>query len=307
MPTSSTYYLDSASLGGATSIFLNQAQTVCAPDGFFSDGIIVREQVDCVLLPQQTCPDCGIICNTVINTTPTKAIYLLNSEAGTSIGAIIVKFNPYSVPNGIRATFNSVVYNRLSSPVDGLHESGLPNNFTYVGEAIEDCGISGTTYPSLPEYLYNGTSFVTTGGTQSITVNPLDVSFSSSRPYDCIMVIPKTTASPSIINFESVSPCASGSGWDIEIACPALLPVVDFSAPYPSASIPCGTAIDQAYFFAKVHTAVDAYIGLYDYVFVDIYGELPLDDGYYLTSSVAAPNKVIRIQNGIVTAITNCI
>jgi hypothetical protein len=58
MAVSSTYYLNGPSLGSATAVFLNAALTVCASDGFYSDGVIVRELVDCVLLPQQTCPSC---------------------------------------------------------------------------------------------------------------------------------------------------------------------------------------------------------------------------------------------------------
>jgi hypothetical protein len=60
MATSSTYYLNGPSLGSATAVFTNAALTVCADDGFYSDGVIVRELVGCVLLPQQTCPSCEI-------------------------------------------------------------------------------------------------------------------------------------------------------------------------------------------------------------------------------------------------------
>jgi hypothetical protein len=59
MAVSSTYYLNGPSLGSATAVFTNAALTVCAADGFYSDGVIVRELVGCVLLPQQTCPSCG--------------------------------------------------------------------------------------------------------------------------------------------------------------------------------------------------------------------------------------------------------
>lgn len=307
MATSATYYLDYASLSGATSVYLNQAQTICAPDGFYSDGVIVREQVGCVLLPQQSCPSCATPCGGTINSGGNQGIYLINLNAGTSIGAVIVKFNPYSIPDGIRATFNSIIYNKLSSPVDGVHQSVFTDHFTYVGAYSDDCGISGTTYPSLTEYLYDGTSFNPTGNTQSITVNPSDVSLSSGSPGYCVMVIPKTTLSPSVINFEMVGPCTSGTSWDVQISCPSLLPTFNVSNSFPSASIPCGTAIDQSYFFAKVHTAADSYIGLYDYVFIDPYGSLPLSDGYYLTNNVAAPNKVLHVVNGVVVGITNCI
>jgi len=55
MAVSSTYYLNGPSLGSATAVFTNAALTVCAANGFYSDGVIVREQAGCILLPQQTC------------------------------------------------------------------------------------------------------------------------------------------------------------------------------------------------------------------------------------------------------------
>lgn len=58
MATSATYYLNGPSLGSSTAIFSDAALTTLAPDGFFSDGLIVREQVLGVLLPQQTCDGC---------------------------------------------------------------------------------------------------------------------------------------------------------------------------------------------------------------------------------------------------------
>jgi hypothetical protein len=61
--------------------------------------------------------------------------------------------------------------------------------------------------------------------------------------------------------------------------------------------------------FAKVHTANDTFIGIYDYVFQDENGVTPLVDNFYLVDNVAGvpPNKVIEVQNGVVVAITNCI
>jgi hypothetical protein len=62
MPLPQTFYVNGVSLGSATAVFLDPNLTVCAPNGYYSDGTIVRQQVDCVLLPQQTCPNC---CNEV--------------------------------------------------------------------------------------------------------------------------------------------------------------------------------------------------------------------------------------------------
>jgi hypothetical protein len=58
MPIRQPFYLNADNLSSATAVFLDAALTMCAPDGFYSDGNIVRELVDCVLLPLQQCPNC---------------------------------------------------------------------------------------------------------------------------------------------------------------------------------------------------------------------------------------------------------
>jgi hypothetical protein len=58
MATSSTYFLNAPSLASSTSVFDDDELSILAADGFYSDGIISREQVSGVLLPQQTCPSC---------------------------------------------------------------------------------------------------------------------------------------------------------------------------------------------------------------------------------------------------------
>jgi hypothetical protein len=58
MPIPQVYYINGVSFSSATAVFLDPELTVCAPDGFYSVGGIVRYQADCVLLPGQACPSC---------------------------------------------------------------------------------------------------------------------------------------------------------------------------------------------------------------------------------------------------------
>jgi hypothetical protein len=76
---------------------------------------------------------------------------------------------------------------------------------------------------------------------------------------------------------------------------------------FANSSIPCVTPYANAFYFAKVHLATDTFIGLFDYVFVDINGQFALPDGFYLVDNTAIPNSVIEVNNGVVVAITNCI
>ena len=309
MATSSSYYLNAPSLGSATAIFTDEALSICAADGFYSNGSIVREQVECVLLPQQTCPSCATPCGETINASGGQGIYLLDLETGGTggdVGAVIVRFDPYGVPDGIKATLGVNVYNKLTSSIDGLHQSSNAGAFTYVGQTSGDCGISGTTYPALTEFSYNGTAFVATGGTQSVTVAAGDVSLGASAPGSCLMVIPKLTASPSVINFEVVGPC-SGTAWQMSVACPALLTGFSSSVNAVSSIAACALYETVTYYNASL-AGTPGTVGLYDFVYADAYGSTPLTAGYYYAAgSITGSNDWFQVSSaGVVVALGTC-
>jgi len=314
MAVNSTYYLNAADLATATAVYLDSALSLIAPDGFYSDGTISREQSLGILLTANACPTCGTPCGGSIGGSGSQGIYLLNLDTGStpsSVGAIIVRFDPFSFPDGIRATYDGNTYNTLSSPLDGFHKSTNPLGFTIVGASGSTGTCSSSWYPSggnilLNEYLYSGGSFTLTGNSQTIAIASGDISLSAAAPGVCVMVIPKVNASPNIVNFELLGPCG-GTAFNIQISCPALLPSFQSSTVQPTSSVPCGTALTQTYYFAKVHTAVDSYVGQYDFVFQDAYGAMPLADGFYLTNNVAFPNQVLHVVNGIVTTLSGCI
>jgi len=311
MATSGNYFLNGPSLNSSTTIYSNSSLTVIAPDGFYSDGITSREQVSGVLLPAVTCGSCATPCGDTINASGNQGVYLINLDAGdtvSDVGAIIIRFTPQGIPDGIKATFDGNDYNKLSSPLDGYHQSTNPAGFTVVGRLSNDCGLTGNTsnFPALQEFLYGGTSFNSTGNTQNITISPGDVSLSSLAPGACVMVIPKTTATPSLVNIVIVGPC-SGTAFNVSVDCPVLLPSFLGSIQFPDSSIACNREINQTYYFAKVHAELDSFVGLYDYVFVDAFGATPLADGFYLINNVAVPNKVIEVVNGIVVDIIDCL
>lgn len=58
MATQNLYYLDAPSFSSATKVYTDAALTTVAPDGYYSDQSISRQQVSGVLLPQITCPSC---------------------------------------------------------------------------------------------------------------------------------------------------------------------------------------------------------------------------------------------------------
>lgn len=304
MATSSTYYLNAPSLGSATSVFTNADLTVLAADGFYSDGVIVREQISGLLVAQQTCPACATPCGGSISASGQQGIYYLNIDLGTDIGAVVVTFNPASVPDGISALFNSVVYNGVSSPSYGWLQgtAGLP---TYVGATGSDCGIVANSPYTLDEFQYNGSTFTDLETTTSVSVVAGQMQLTAAGPGNCKMVIPKTAASPSVVDMTFIGPCL-GTVFSIGVACPAPLTSFASSTVNVDSATACSDTIDQTYYVAHVNGAAGT-LGLYDLVFSDANGEFKLGAGFYQTTD-AGSNEWYQVDaNGVIIAFGDCL
>jgi hypothetical protein len=304
MATSGTYYLDGPSLASATAVYTDAALTTKAPDGFYSNETIVREQSSGLLLPQNDCPSCGIACGSLVNPpTGGQGLYQLQFEAGSTpsdVGAIVIYFNPQSVPDGIRVLYDSVYYNALASPTDGYRKStsGVADAFTILGSP------SNTCIPTLPDTssytFYNGF----TGGSwdvgspspQDVTINSGDDVRGGTSEYSTL-VIPKTAATPSTVTVQVLGPC-SGTAWSIEVACPVAL---DSFQGKSITGTDCTTA-DTTYYFAVNRGGTNTYPVVNNWVFSDENGQNVLADGNYFMDD----NTVITVANGVVTAVVSC-
>jgi hypothetical protein len=59
MAINATYYLDGANLSVATAVYLDAGLTYVAPDGFYRNGTVVRQQSTGILLDVDTCEECA--------------------------------------------------------------------------------------------------------------------------------------------------------------------------------------------------------------------------------------------------------
>jgi len=289
------FYIDGTSFSNSTSIYLDAALTECAPNGFYSDGIITRELVDCILLPAQGCPSCATTCDVSISTLVGPAFFSIDINEGTdTTGAIIIKFNPNNIPDGIAAIYDGVTYNKLSSPVDGLHASTNPTALTYIGNTVYDCGIAGNTY-SLSEFIYSNGAFASSGNIVSLSVAAGDVSLTTAAdPGFCVMVIPKPNLTPSILSIFTASPCTDLLGSVLEVSCPTILTGYPSSTERGSFASACILSLTQTYYNVPV-TGTAGNPNYFDWVFEDPNGQFPLSDGYY-----AILGGWMQVQNGIV-------
>lgn len=318
MSISSTYYLDAANLTAATSVYSDLELTILAPDGFYSDNTISRQQSSGILLAVETCPfPCPDPCvGYGGGGGEFPAIFQHNADVGYGTGAICIYFDPASVTHGFRVTYDGVVYNKLSSFVVGVQQSANYGHYTIVGDTIYNT-IAGCK-PWVPSgatitedvYLWNVTAnqYYNTGTTQTNTILTNDffpVGPTNAGPW--WMVIPKPNSTPNTLLVEGLSTCYLNF-WGNGIACPA--PLYDFTCSnmFASASVPCAAPMSNTYYYWPVNTEVQFYpIGLNDYIFLDANGEFPANDGYYLTGDAGGSGKVIHVVNGVVAAITNCI
>ena len=306
MPTPTTYYLNCPSLGSSTAVFTNAGLSTCAPDGYYSDGNIVRQQVSCVLGPQQPCPSCGTQCGQLFGNSSGSGIYRYSLEMGAATGAIIIKFNPFTIPDGILVDLGGTKYNAVSSVIYGY--LAAPANLpTYLGRTSDatTCGLSGGTF-ALDEYDYVGGVFVPTGSTISTSVSAPQNKTTVNSPQNCVMVIPKTTATPSTLLVSIFGPCGDTLS-SLSVDCPAALTSFACSIKYTTALQLCtdGPPENQTYYTVPV-TGAGGQLGLYDWVFSDVNGANVLPDGFYQAKSVTGSQDYFQVANGVIIAFGLC-
>lgn len=279
MATSSTYYLDAPSLASATVVYIDDSLITLAPDGFYSDGVIVRQQVAGKLLPAQPCGSCVDPCGGDISVAGAQGVYYLNVDLGASTGAVKVRFDPAYVPDGIQATFNGIIYNGLSSPRFGYIKgaAGLP---TYLGDVASSCDLPNGSPYILNEFAYQNGAFQSLGTTRSVVITGSQLRLTSDYPDESLMVIPKTQSSPSILSLEFIGPC-TGTVFSINVSCPAPLTVFNSSAPHPTNVGACADTIYNITRYVAHVNGSFGNIGLYDLVYSDPNGEFKLAAGYY--------------------------
>jgi len=301
-----TFYINGTTLANSTAVFTNPTLTICAPNGFYSDGSgISREQVDCILGPIQNCPACILPCGEpIINVTSGAGIYSMQVDVGgeaTDVGAIVIKFYPAAIPDGIKVTYDGIEYNTLSSIVDGYHGGNL--GYTYIGASTAVCvPVAGTTY-ALNEYEYiNSIGFVATGApATNITPGAGELSFSTGvSPGKCTMVIPKTNATPNSLDISIIGVCPD-TAFSIDIDCPVILTGYPSTLVHSSSSSACSHPLTEQYYNAPVNGLLGS-PALYDWVFEDAYGETILADGFYGYGT----SDWMEVANGVIITIGNC-
>jgi len=303
MPTQQTYYLNGPTLSLATSVFLDSGMTLCAPDGFYSDGTVSREQVGCVLLPAVECPTCGDQCGeSIVDLVSNNGVYYVDFDSGTAeAGVIVINLDVDLSVCGIKVDYNGSTYNELSSPIHGYLCGTAGTSYTYIGGVSYDCGIEGTPY-TLDEYEYVSPSYNPLGTTIGVTPQPSELALTASDPGLCVMVIPKGNTTPSSVAVTVVGPCP-GSVGRLSVSCPIKIPsfIGSDRAITVFPEVFCQLPTSTTYYVVPVN-GDGITLGLYDWVFSDKYASIKLEDGYYKSTSVPSPYDTFQVQNGVIIA-----
>ncbi len=309
------FYIDGTTLSNSNGIYMDAALTTFAAASYYSDGVVVRQQVctgnTCVLNPPQPCPTCYEPCGGSLNASGAGGVFRLNISLGgtpTDVGAVIIKFDPQGVPDGIEVQYNGTAYNKVSSPQFGWLQAqnggGQPvSGRTYLGStgSTGQCGgglpnqIEGTYQLNESEYL--GGTFVPTGTTITETITSDNDQLTAGQPGDCVMVIPKTTGQPELLEVSVYAPCG-GTQWDIEVACPTMIPPM-LGVMKTSQTGACkGQFSDtELYYHVPVNgQSTQNNVNLHDYLFTDGFGQTAVFDNYYLCPG----GFVVHTTNGIV-------
>ena len=305
-PSGTLYYIDSSNFSTATGIYTNIGLTAQAVDGWYSDGVVMRSQTSGLLSTTEECELCAIDCGepAIEASRVGKGKYTIEFELTAAVGAIIIKYTPNKIPNGIRATYDGVNYNRLSSPVYGEIQSSVPsNNFTVCGTTDSDCGDIVDTEWYL-KYQYDGalSQFQYQDSQESITIAAGDVQIKTLSSGECVMVIPKTGAlQPTLLSVDILGVCDQSS-FDVSIECPALITSKITSAVVGTSGAACLAPLTSQHYTVKV--AAGSGIEVHDYVFTDANGTTPAAAG--TTGFIQYAGDWFEIDDGIVIATGNC-
>ena len=272
-----------------------------------------RQQTPSTLTSTATCPSCGPppqACGAAVSIpSGQQGYYNLDFDAGNTssdTGAIIIYFNPQSVPDGIRVLYDGVYYNTLTNNGQGRLQtpSGVTGAFTILGTSGNSCVPAAPDTRSYDFYdgIANG-AWNDTGTTQSITINAGDyLGNDAGESRNNTLVIPKTSATPNIVSIQVLGPC-SGTAWSIAVSCPADLKNISASA--AQSTDDCQATQNTTIYFADNHGDSNSIPIVGNFVFTDINGATPLNNTstvkYYISG-----NSAFKVELGVITAISTC-
>ena len=304
-----TYYIDADDKNKVTGVFTDANMSTLASNGLYSLENGVAYYINGGSFSGTiTCPTCAENCSTFNesgdNVFPNQELYNFPVELQSATGAVVIRLKPSRTTTGALATgidyaanmiasLGSNTYNSYTSSLDGFVEKF----FSYNG-VVSPLPSSGTDTIPFTVKDWDGTNY-NLGGTQNIVVNSADVT-TVTNAAEYVMVVPKTTATPSrlLINLFLVK----SQLFDIDVACPAALP--SFTGFYNASSsvTACAGTPATTYYHSTFSTGSGGTPVENDIIFTNSNGSTRAAAGFYKVGT-----DVLTVDsNGVVTNKAAC-
>lgn len=264
--------------------------------------------------------------------------YNIDMDAGSATGAVILRLDPWVVPDRCTWTYDGVSASEYSSPVNGYLQGfigtvqgggSLGCGDSSVGQGIQitnAAGSGGSAFNGIiSDWDLTTSAFVQTSpGVVSNLIGPIgnqasgDVTLVSGNPLYpapnpqnietgpgfCMMVVPKPYATPSLVQIMLEGPCGD-TKFDFEVNCPVELPRKDRGELIPVGE--CGVYTHDFYTASPHYVdGISLFLDVHDWVFEDMNGVTPLPPGDYPAKFPGGPNRIITVANGVITAMVAC-
>tara|TARA_R110000744_G_scaffold14874_5_gene41989 strand:- start:6086 stop:7474 length:1389 start_codon:yes stop_codon:yes gene_type:complete len=293
MPTYGQYYFDGLNFSTCVSVYTDSALTLIAPDGWYSQGSIVREMLNSILLAASPCPECIVPCSaTPLTASGGEGVYKATFSFGTDTGAAIINFNVGNnqnpIPDKLTWTFDGTSASEYSSYLGGYLQGYLGaadqdtsgNDCTCCGDCyVAEYGANGITVANgsngvartgVSVFNYISGSFQASGSTQNVpawggnatgdqTLNECDPSSTTlaNVPYasfNATMVVPvPVSAGSTTVEIEILAPCEY-TFFEFTVNCPSLLTGFSSTTIQLTEGASCGIALPSTIYHAGVNT-----------------------------------------------------
>ena len=314
MPTPSTFYYNSTNFCDATDIWTDADLTTPAADGWFQVGEVYRQKTGGVLGPCHDCPSCGtgiVACNTPVFGAGGQGVYRLNFDAGNTVGAVVVRWNPFNIPDMLTLTYDGVSSSEFSSSLHGYREGyigKISSGGTFSPPLVN--GSPGGPYPSGNSYVYDPTttSFIISAPEAIPQVPASDVSLTTAGyaiGVDCAYaVIPKTDPLVNLVECMVYAPAASTT-WRVTAFCPRSLNPFPYNPVSGSACSPLNKTMYTCSVASGCGDGTSTALGINDWAFEGYAGVTKVAAGIYPVQDGDGVTKCVTVDgNGIITNIS---
>lgn len=310
MPQLGNYFIDATTLSGATTVFIDAGLTTAAQDGFYSDGTVVRQQINGVLAASNSCPNCLFACNNSISANGTQGVYQISYDAyaNQTEGILITWFRPIgNSVLGYRFTYDSNDFAFGTSENFGYFSPQVPgSSYSFLGLNAGDCGIAaqlgGGGYSNLDQFVFDGTNFNLAGQNGSVVGNAGDVNTEATNMGWCTFFTSFTAGTSNTVLAQIAAVCPTAN-FELEIPCPVLLTGVSSS----NAGGVCGDPKPNTYYNVPNRNGTPGVPEVNEFMVTESNGELTLVQGDYCIEDINGDEKVITVDvNHVITNIVNC-